>query len=132
VRRQTARAGTVRGLMRGILLLRRVESNGNSFLLFVDFEILAEGLVTFRDHLYADFALRDGGDAGFAFLVGAQFEGGADVLTEFDDRAALNETDDDAGAVDGAARLALDLDIEAGHGRVRKQSGGYQQECGHK
>jgi hypothetical protein len=102
--------------VRGVLLLRRIQSDLEVFFLFVDIEGLAEGLIALGDDLDEDLSLRDGGDAGLAFLIAAEFEGGADGFAEFDDGVALDEADDYAGMVDGLAGLVLEDDIDFGHG----------------
>ena len=51
--------------------------------------------------------MRDGRDTGFAFLVAAQFEGGADGFAELDDGVSLDEADDYAGVVHRLTGLIL-------------------------
>ena len=62
--------------MRGVLLLRGIQRDLEGLFLFGDIVGLAECLIAFGDHLDENLALRDGGDAGLALLVAAQFEGG--------------------------------------------------------
>ena len=70
-------------LVGGVLLLRRIQGDGNGFFVVRDVEDLSEGLVAFGDDLDADFPLRDRRDVDFALLIGAQFECGADRFPEF-------------------------------------------------
>ena len=106
-------------LMRRVLLLRRVERDIDSLLVFRHVEDLPERLEPFGDHLYADLALRDLRDLGFALLVGPQFVSGAEFL-DVEDGMAPDEPDHHAGVVDGTAGLGLHHHVELGHGHRRR------------
>ena len=63
-----------------VLLLGRIQGDGNVLLVLGHVEDLPEGLETLCNHLDADLSLGDFGDLGDALLVGPYLIGGANGL----------------------------------------------------
>jgi len=112
-------------LMRGVLLLRRIEFDLDGFLLVVDIEDLAEGLIPVGVDLDLDAPLGNAGEGDAAILIGSLFELGADIPSEAGSRmfGVSLPPQDDFGAVDGPPRQTFHRDRDFGFSR------GPQGEC---
>lgn len=121
-------------LVSGILLLRWVQLDLDGLFFLVHIEDFPERLVPFGDDLNTDLALGDGRDGGFPHLVGAQFVGRLDFVTELDVRAALNKPHHHTRVIHRLIAIVLYSDGDLGHvGGVRDKgtgdNGGHRQKA---
>jgi hypothetical protein len=107
-------------LVGGVLGLRRFQHDFNGFLLFVDIDVLAIGLIALGDHLNENLALRNCGQSDLAFLTGPHLPLRFGSSAEFDYRVAAHKPDNDGGVghrfIVGVSYMHSDL----GHGRCGK------------
>ena len=111
----------MRSLVGGILLLRRIQLDLDSLLLFIDIKNVAEGLKSAGDHLNPNLALGNAGDTDLPFLVGPHFILGTNMFAQFDDGPALNEPHHHGGAEEC---YVLEGDLRTGD--VWMHAGDYQ------